>query len=65
MVTEIPDNVKHPMIAKKLCLANGDEFEMAEFNAADDRLQEFIPIKTEGKIIYVNPEFIISFETAK
>lgn len=46
----------------KLCLANGDEFDKTEFEVDTDVLAGFIKVKTEGKTIYVNPEFIISFE---
>ena len=46
----------------KLCLANGDEFDKTEFEVDTDVLSGFIKVKTEGKTIYVNPEFIISFE---
>lgn len=46
----------------KLCLANGDEFDKTEFEVDTDVLAGFIRVKTEGKTIYVNPEFIISFE---
>lgn len=46
----------------KLCLANGDEFDKTEFEVDTDILAGFIKVKTEGKTIYVNPEFIISFE---
>lgn len=46
----------------KLCLANGDEFDKTEFEVDTDVLSGFIKVKTEGKTIYVNPEFIICFE---
>ena len=46
----------------KLCLANGDEFDKTEFEVDIDILAGFIKVKSEGKTIYVNPEFIISFE---
>ena len=45
-----------------LCLANGVEFDNTEFVVDTDVLSGFIKVKTEGKTIYVNPEFIISFE---
>lgn len=45
----------------KLCLANGDEFDKTEFEVDTDVLAGFIKVKTEGKTIYVNPEFIITF----
>lgn len=46
----------------KLCLANGDEFAKAEFEVDADVFSGFVKTKSEGKTIYINPEFIISFE---
>lgn len=56
------DEGKQLVKTNKLCLANGDEFNKTEFEVDTDVLAGFIKVKTEGKTIYVNPEFIISFE---
>ncbi|MGV8149661.1 MAG: hypothetical protein ACLKAK_07135 [Alkaliphilus sp.] len=57
------------MRIKKLCLANGDEYEDVEIKLAHEELKEaiqnreFIPIIWgEGKKVEINADFILSIE---
>ena len=53
---------------KQLCLANGDEYENVELDLSVLELKQaireggFIIIKVSGKEVWLNTEFIISFE---
>lgn len=51
--------------SKVLSMANGDEYSNVESELADDYLQLFMPIRTEGQDVWINPELIASFDVAK
>ena len=48
-----------------MSLANGDEYSNVEFELADDYLQLFLPIRTQGQDVWINPELIASFDVLK
>lgn len=57
------------MQLKRLCLANGDEYEDVEVEAEDVQVliqifsdRQFITVKAKEKIVYINPDFVLSFE---
>lgn len=51
--------------SKVMSLANGDEYSNVEFNMDDEYIQLFLPIKTEGQTVWINPELIASFDVLK
>ena len=55
------EELKH-LKARRLCLANGDEYDKAELRLEDDVYKRFVPVQADGKNILVNPDYIISLE---
>lgn len=51
--------------SKVMSLANGDEYSNVEFIMDDEYIQLFLPIKTEGQTVWINPELIASFDVLK
>lgn len=50
--------------SKRVCLANGDEFDNVEIDLNPEMRTKFISIVCGSKLIKVNPDFIISFEVS-
>lgn len=65
MVKSIPQVDPKLTVIKRLCLANGDEYDTCSVDLSDKRFEYFVQVEIDGKTVYVDPDFIISFETNK